>query len=304
MKKCYVLAGGAGRRAGGLVVGGRRRRSADGPERDTGGHEQDDHDRRHVPAQRPGLAVCADPARDAGVLQLHQLTQEPGRQAWRLRPPDRLEVLRRPVQPVADRPADEPADPAGQDLRRTSARSARSTTRRSGRCSTAARSRTSSSRPAPASGARSGRSSRTRSAGSPTTSSEGKVYGRWIVAERAQREDRGLLPERRLRQGLPGRPQAGARLAGEPDRLRAELRGHRRDLRLADQPPAGVRRRHVGAADHADADRSCDRHGQGAELEAGPDHHQLGRGDGQRDAARPCGRPGRRSSTARSARVT
>ena len=55
---------------------------------------------------------------------------------------------------------------------------------------------------------------------------EGRMYAQWILAERARREDRDLLPERRLREGLSARAQAGARLEGEPDRLRAQLRAH------------------------------------------------------------------------------
>ena len=74
--------------------------------------------------------------------------------------------------------------------------------------------------------------------------------------ERAEREDRGLLPERRLRQGLPARPEDRSRREEEPDRLRAELRGDGHELRLADRAAEGVRSGHVGAADDADADGS------------------------------------------------
>ena len=93
--------------------------------------------------------------------------------------------------------------------------------------------------------------------------------------EQARRQDRDLLPERRLREGLSQRLQAGARQQDEPDRLRAELRGDRRLLRVSDRAPEGVGCKRVGPPDHADANGAGDRDGKGARMEARADHHQL-----------------------------
>ena len=87
------------------------------PGPDTGRHGQDDHDRRHVPADRARGRVCAHPARDEGVLQLHQRAQGAGRQARRRRSPDRLEVLRRRLQPREHGSAHATTRRAGQGLR-------------------------------------------------------------------------------------------------------------------------------------------------------------------------------------------
>ena len=78
----------------------------------------DDHDRRHVPADRTGLELCADPGRDEGVLQLHQRparSRQEARDRWSA---DRLEVLRRRLQPGQLGAAAAEARRAGQGLRR------------------------------------------------------------------------------------------------------------------------------------------------------------------------------------------
>ncbi len=95
-----------------------------------------DHHRRDVPAHRACGVVCADPARDEGLLQLRQRSASvqgrgSGKAAGRARPPDRLEVLRRRLQPREHRPAFAEARRAGQGLRdrrpaRNRARSRRS----------------------------------------------------------------------------------------------------------------------------------------------------------------------------------
>ncbi len=51
------------------------------------------------PLTGPASLYAPIPVGDEGVLLLHQLAEGPGRQARRLRPPDRLQVLRRRLQP-------------------------------------------------------------------------------------------------------------------------------------------------------------------------------------------------------------
>ncbi len=59
-------------------------------------------------------------------------------------------------------------------------------------------------------------------------------------------EDRGAVPERRLRQGPSQHVKGRARRQGQDDgRRRGVLRGHRSDRRLADRQPEGIRRRHI-----------------------------------------------------------
>ena len=156
-------------------------------ERYPGSDEQDDHHRRHVPAQRAGVVVCADPEGNEGVLQLHQLPAGQvdgkrgvyGRQiVWKF-----YDDGYNPANTVQQT---QQADPSGQGLRRLSARSAPSTTRRSDRCSTAGRSRSSSSRPAPVTGARRYKQFPWTTGWQPDYVSEGKVYGSWILAEQAR----------------------------------------------------------------------------------------------------------------------
>ena len=70
-----------------------------------------DHDRRHVPAHRAGVAVQDDPGSREGVLRLRQ------RPRRRQRPEDQLHDPRRRVRPVEDGAARAAARRAGQRLR-------------------------------------------------------------------------------------------------------------------------------------------------------------------------------------------
>ena len=123
-----------------------------------------------LPADRPGLELRADPGRDEGVLQLHQRPPRPRRQARRLRAPDRLQVLRRRLQPGQLRPAAAQARRGGQGLRGRRHARHRGQPGRTALPELERRCRTSSSRPARPTSARTTRSTRGRSAGSPTTS--------------------------------------------------------------------------------------------------------------------------------------
>ena len=82
--------------------------------------------------------------------------------------------------------------------------------------------------------------------------------------ERPEREDRRLLPERRLREGLPQGPEDRPRGEADAHRLGARLRDHGHELRLTDRTAEGIRRRHLGAADDCGSHRARDRDGEGA----------------------------------------
>ncbi len=88
--------------------------------------------------------------------------------------------------------------------------------RRSRSTSTRRRCRSSSSPPAPPSGTTPS-TSRGPWAGSRTTRPRRTSTRKYILDEQARREDRRPLPERRLRQGLPQRPQGRPRRQGEDD---------------------------------------------------------------------------------------
>ena len=161
---------------------------------DTRRHSEVDHHRRDVPAHRAGGGVRADPARDEGVLQLHQRPQGAGRQARRHGPADHLQVLRRRLQPGEHGPAHAPARRAGQGLR--DGRPARhraelAVARLPEPAEGAADARLDRAR---RTGARSTRSSRGRSAGSPTTSprvaSTGSTSRRTSTARRSRSSTR------------------------------------------------------------------------------------------------------------------
>ena len=116
----------------------------------------------------------------------------------------------------------------------------------------------------------------------PDYIAEGRVYGQWIaknapnakIAIFYQNDDYG----KDYLKGL----EAGPRGEEEPDRVEGALRGHGHELRVADRAPEASGARHVGALHDADADREGDRHGEGAQLEAGHDHDQLRRRERRR----------------------
>ena len=114
----------------------------------------------------------------------------------------------------------------------------------------------------------------------PDYIAEGRIVRPLDHEERAEREDRDLLPERRLREGLPPRREDRPRREEEPDRFGAELRGDGHELRIADSRG----RRHRGADTWVlltipTPTVRATRHGEGAQLEAGHDRDQLGGGD-------------------------
>ena len=89
--------------------------------------------------------------------------------------------------------------------------------------------------------------------------------------EKAERQDRHALSERRLRQGLPERPEGRARRQGGlDDRRRGELRDHRADHRLAHRQAEVDRRRCLLQCHHAEI--RCAGHQEDAEIGWKPLH--------------------------------
>ena len=69
------------------------------------------------PLTGPASLYATDSGRDEGVLLVHQLAEGAGRQARRLRPADRVQVLRRRLQPRELGAADAEARRGGQGVR-------------------------------------------------------------------------------------------------------------------------------------------------------------------------------------------
>ena len=93
----------------------------------------------------------------------------------------------------------------------------------------------------------------------PDYISEGRAYGGWIAKNHPNAKIADLLPERRLRQGLRPGPQDRPRREAEPDRLRAVVRGHGHELRLAAGSAEGKRCGHLGRVnDGGDPDGARD----------------------------------------------
>ena len=88
-----------------------------GSQASPGRHEDEVRHRRDVPAQRAGGVLRADPGRNEGLLHVHQHAPRSGSQARRRRQADRVEVLRRRVQPGEHGAADAEARRGGQGLR-------------------------------------------------------------------------------------------------------------------------------------------------------------------------------------------
>ena len=142
-----------------------------------------------------------------------------------------------PQRAVDQRP---PARRAGQGVRAVQHARARRTTWRSGTTPTSRRSRTSSSRPARRTGAPTSNHPYT-TGWQPDYVSEAKRLRGVPQEGEAQREGRGALPERRLRQGPARRLREGASRARTSQVVaQRELRGDRPDDHLAD---AQARRR-------------------------------------------------------------
>ena len=122
-----------------------------------------------------------------------------GRQARHLRPPDRLQRLRRRLQPGADRAADAQARRAGQGLR--GRRLARHRAQRGDPAvpERTARCRRSSTRPAPRRGARTAKQYPWTGGWQPDYEYEARIYGTGDRPQQPEREDRRALPERQLR---------------------------------------------------------------------------------------------------------
>ena len=76
----------------------------------------------------------------------------------------------------------------------------------------------------------------------PSYRAEGWIYGKYLARTRPARQGRRPLPERRLRQGSAGGPEAGDRALEGEGRRGAAVRGHRRGRAVADLAAEGLGR--------------------------------------------------------------
>ena len=112
----------------------------------------------------------------------------------------------------------------------------------------------------------------------PDYIAEGRLYGQDIRRNRGEREGGGPVPERQLREGLPGRLQVGARHGERAAQIVNEesLGGRQRRASVAADQAPGERCRHPRHLRHADADDPDLRGHQPARLEARQHLRQLG----------------------------
>ena len=81
----------------------------------------------------------------------------------------------------------------------------------------------------------------------PSYRAEGWIYGKYLARTKPGAKVGGPLPERRLRQGSDGRPEAGDRALEGEGRRGAAVRGHRSGRAVADLAAEGVRRERARA---------------------------------------------------------
>ena len=234
---------------------GRRRRRCD--DRRPGRHPDDDPDRRHRPAHRRGCRVRRRRPGREGVLRLRQL------EGRRERAEDRVPLLRRRLQPGADRPADTAARRAGRRLRdlqrgrhREQPRDPRLPQRAEG---------------APALRRRRVGGARRRLGPVPVDGrlpAELPGRGRGARARRrpdeAAREDRGAAREHGARQGHDPRPLPRDRRQGPADRRLGAVRADHDRRRRADREAEVLRRGHADALRHPEVHDPGDRRDQEA----------------------------------------
>ena len=197
-------------------------------------HEDEVRHRRDVSAERAGRVLRADPGRDEGLFHVHQhAARREDAQARRGRQANRLEVLRRRIQPRQHGAADAQARRGGQGLRHLR----RARHRASAGCGRLPE------RPQGAAAARLDRCDGVRSevpreAGHDRLAAgllrRGQDLRQVRGGELAEQEDRRPLPERRLRQELPRGPQ---------ERPRGEVDEHRQGGRASAPPTRASRRR-------------------------------------------------------------
>ena len=113
----------------------------------------------------------------------------------------------------------------------------------------------------------------------PDYIAEGRIYGLHIKAELQRQEDRGRLPERRLRQGLPVRLRAALGKTYADANVVARRRSRLpRPASRPDGADSGIRGDHLRDLPAPDADRADDRDRQGSRVQPGADLHELGLG--------------------------
>ena len=103
----------------------------------------------------------------------------------------------------------------------------------------------------------------------PIYTAEASIYAAYVLKEVKDPEGRRALPERRLRQGFhQGLPRAAGRQGRGDHGARGELRGDRRDRRLADDRPRLDQGQRLPQHHDAQIRRAGDPQGARARLEA------------------------------------
>ena len=261
----------------------RRRRRCAGC--DAGRDADVDHDRRHVPAQRPGVVYAPIPRRDGGRTSTGS-TSARGRTAR-----SAASTAARSSGSTTTTGTTPPTRPADEQARARRTRSSRSSARSAPSHNQAIRSTTEPAQdPADARLDRGDASSGPQYKQYPWTIgwqpdyfAEGRIYGEWISdrtrrTRRSPSSTRTTTTARTTSTGL----KIGPRREGEPEHLRSRAtRRHGHELRA---------RRSCGRR-HPDADTwvavfatptptvQRARDGEGAQLDAEHDRHQLGLGE-------------------------
>ena len=103
----------------------------------------------------------------------------------------------------------------------------------------------------------------------PSYRVEARIFAKYILKDQARRQGRGVLPERRFRQGLRGRPEGRVRRQGiQHDRRRGKLRDHRTLDRFPHRQAEGHRRRRTRQHLDAEIRRPGHQEDGGAGMEA------------------------------------
>ena len=249
------------------------------------GHKDEVRHRRDVPAQRTGRVLRADPGRDEGLLHVHQHASRCGSQARRRRQANRLEVLRRRVQPRQHGAADAQARRGGQGLRHlrrtrhgAAAGGGRLHERAQGAAAARLHRRDGVRSEVPARG-------RTRSAGSRTTSPRaGSTASTRRRTGRRRRSPSSTRTTTTARTTSRASGAASGRRRRTSSRRRASPPPTRASLAGRGGPP--VRRRRGRDLRHAEPDGEGLRDDEGAQVQARAGDPQLGLGERLRHGPR------------------
>ena len=237
------------------------------------------------PLTGPASPYAIIPPLDEGVLLVHQLAQGAGRQAWGLRPPDRVQVLRRRLQPCELGAADAEARRGGQGVC-------------GGRLARHRGEPRDEAVPQCAQGAADPERDRRHGVwgGIEQVPVDGRLAARLRVRgphlrsgdrpQQPERQDRGAVPERQLQRGLPARSQGGARRQGLEHCRERAIRGDGRGRSHTGREAPRLRGNGVRDPRDAEVHDPGLRDRERAQVVAGGDLHQLRRSDGCHPDAR------------------